>query len=108
MALCLRNRSQSVQVWQFIKDNWEYMNRYYPPISIAPLLAGVTTLDRPEQVDDVLEFFKTHDVPQGRPMMRQHLERLRINAAFRKREALCLSNALITKQCGFAIIKCSP
>jgi hypothetical protein len=102
VALCLRNCSQGVQVWQFIKDNWEYMNRSYPAISIAPLLAGVTTLDRPGQMDDVLEFFKTHDVPQGRPMLRQHLERLRVNAAFRKREASRLSHVFITTQCGFA------
>jgi puromycin-sensitive aminopeptidase len=95
LAVCLRNRDHGIKAWQFVKENWEYINRVYPPITIAPFLGSVTSLTRRHEAVDVLAFFENHDVPQGHLMLVQHLERLRVNVAFRQREAAHLSSALL-------------
>ena len=55
---------------------------------------GVRTLTDPAVAQDVLAFFAEHPVPQATKTMAQHLERLRVNAAFREREHASLAAAL--------------
>jgi aminopeptidase N len=93
LAVALSNREQGITAWRFVKSNWEHINRTYSPIAIAPCLASVSFLDQPEVADDVVSFFRAHEVPQGRQML-QHLERLRVNVAFRQRERPRLAGAL--------------
>jgi hypothetical protein len=58
------------------------------------MLEGVRTLSDPAVADDVERFFAEHEVPQGARTLSQHLERLRVNVAFRSREADRLDDAL--------------
>ena len=51
------------------------------------MLAGITALSTPELAAEIEEWFKTPRVKQGQKTLDQHLERLRINLAFRQREA---------------------
>ena len=57
------------------------MLRQYPDNSIARMCEGIIGLVTPELEADVIEFFATHPVKQGRKQMEQHLERLRVAVA---------------------------
>ena len=58
------------------------------------MLSGIKALSKPELAADVEAFFKDHDVPQGRLMLEQHMEKLRVNVALREREAKRLADAV--------------
>ena len=51
------------------------------------MLSGVTALDEPDLVEAVASFLDDHPIPQAGKQVDQHLERQRVNAAFRAREA---------------------
>jgi puromycin-sensitive aminopeptidase len=94
VAYCMMNREHGSKAWQHIKDNWDEMFEKYPTNTIARMLSGVKALSRPEQAEDVFAFFEDHEVPQGRLMLEQHLEKLRVNVALRERETGRLGDAL--------------
>jgi len=94
VAYCMMNREHGTKAWQHVKDNWDEMFEKYPRNTIARMLSGVKALSKPGQAEDVLAFFEDHDVPQGRLMLEQHLEKLRVNVALREREAERLADAL--------------
>ena len=87
LAVCLRNREQGYLAWQFIKDNWDKINDVFPSNSIVRMLSGITSLSKSEQADDIISFFEDHDVPQGQLTLKQMLEKLRVNVAYRERES---------------------
>jgi hypothetical protein len=70
------------------------MNAAYPSNSIVRMLSGIRALSRSEQADAIEAFFAEHEVPQGRLMLAQHLEKLRVNVALRERESERLGAAL--------------
>ena len=94
VAYCMMNREHGSKAWQHIKDNWDEMFEKYPANTIARLLSAVKARSRPEQAEDVFAFFEDHEVPQGRLMLEQHLEKLRVNVALRERETGRLGDAL--------------
>jgi puromycin-sensitive aminopeptidase len=83
----LTNRVAGPHVWEFTKSNWEWLSQRFPSNSLARLLEGITALDTDTLVADTTAFLAAHPVPQGSKQVAQHLERQRINAAFRTREA---------------------
>jgi len=83
----LTNRTAGANVWDFTKEHWESLADRFPSNSLARLLEGITALDTSELVDDTAAFLGSHPVPQGAKQVSQHLERQRINAAFRQRES---------------------
>jgi puromycin-sensitive aminopeptidase len=94
LAYCMMNRHHGILAWEFVKEHWEEINEKYPRNTIARLLTGVRALSKPDQAADVEAFFEDHDVPQGRLMLQQHLEKMRINVAFRERESGRLPEAI--------------
>jgi puromycin-sensitive aminopeptidase len=94
LAVCMRNKEQGYKAWQFIKKNWEQINKDFPSNSIVRMLSGVTSLSKPEQADDVIAFFEDHEVPQGQLTLQQTLEKLRVNVALRERESESFSESL--------------
>jgi hypothetical protein len=50
------------------------------------MLEGISALAEPGLADDVHAFLDAHPVPQGRTVIAQHRERLRVQVAFRERE----------------------
>jgi puromycin-sensitive aminopeptidase len=82
----LHNLTGGDLAWQFVKDNWDTIVQRFPDNTHVRMLEGITALSTPELVPDVEQFFKTHEVKQGQKTLEQHLERLRINLAFRERE----------------------
>jgi puromycin-sensitive aminopeptidase len=91
----MRNREQGVQAWRFVADHWERMLDAYPDNAIVRMLDGFKALSEPDIAAEIEAFFQSHTVPQGELTLQQHLERLRVNASLREREAASLTAVLI-------------
>jgi hypothetical protein len=75
-----------------VKKHWEEMIRKFPDAALPRMCeAVVALLDREREVH---EFFQVHRVRLGGKIIDQHLERLRVAVAFRKREGAHLAAAL--------------
>jgi puromycin-sensitive aminopeptidase len=85
LARAMANRDVGDRAWRFVEDHWEEVNRRLPPNTIIYLADGVRFLTTPDQEADAQAFFDQHDIPQARKMLKQVLERQRINVAFRRR-----------------------
>ena len=83
----LINRERGEEAWAFLRDRWDDVGQRLPSNSIARLLEGVRWLSHPEVAADVSTFLGDHPVPQGARTIAQHLERLAVNVALRRREA---------------------
>ena len=81
----LINRNTGGHVWAFVASHWDQLTDKFPSNSVARMLEGIVMLDTAEQVAAVSDFLATHPVRQGAKQIAQHLERQRINAAFRTR-----------------------
>jgi puromycin-sensitive aminopeptidase len=77
--------------WQFTKAHWDEMVARFPDNTHVRMLAGITALSTPELAAEVEEWVKVPRVKQGQKTLDQHLERLRINLAFRQREGAKLA-----------------
>ncbi|HLE80996.1 MAG TPA: ERAP1-like C-terminal domain-containing protein, partial [Dehalococcoidia bacterium] len=76
------NRQGRQPAWEFIKANWDELDRRYGRggFAIASLVAltnGFTTLEKAAEVE---AFFKTHPAPSAARAIQQALERIRLNA----------------------------
>jgi puromycin-sensitive aminopeptidase len=90
----LGNREVNDLAWSFVKERWDQVVERFPDNTIPRLLGGVVALSTPEQAADVEAFVAAHPVPQAAKTVEQHLERLRVNVAFRQREAARLAEHL--------------
>jgi puromycin-sensitive aminopeptidase len=91
ISLLLQNLYGGSLAWAFVRDHWEALTGGGEPLvdkgAHASMLAGVTALSDPELAEDVGRFFETHQIAQGAKTLEQHLERLKVNVGFRRREA---------------------
>jgi puromycin-sensitive aminopeptidase len=71
--------------WDFIKAHWETILARFAEASIPDMLAGITTLSTPALAADVEQFFESNPLVAGGTVLARHLERLRVNVAFRGR-----------------------
>jgi puromycin-sensitive aminopeptidase len=94
IQLLLSNRDVNELAWEFVKGEWDAINARFPDNTIPRLLGGVTTLNTPELEADVERFLADHPVPQAVKTIEQHLERLKVNVALRRRESARLGEAL--------------
>jgi puromycin-sensitive aminopeptidase len=78
--------------WAYVKAHWDEMVARYPDNTHVRMLAGITALSTPELAAEIEEFFSVPRVRQGQKTLDQHLERLRINLAFRQRESATLAS----------------
>ena len=92
----LGNRNHGARAWTFVQENWDTINGRFPSNSIVRLLEGIRSLAVPEVADTVFAFFTDHEVPQGDKTLAQHLERLEVNVALRRRESARLTAHLVS------------
>jgi puromycin-sensitive aminopeptidase len=92
MHALLLNTVCRYEAWDFVKQHWEEMIRKFPDAALPRMCEAVVGLL--EREGEVHEFFKAHRVRLGGKIIDQHLERLRVAVAFRKREGANLSAAL--------------
>ena len=80
--------------WEFVKTNWDTMERQYPKAGLRRLAEGVTGLATPELERDVHAFFKARRPEFGGKTLEQYLEQLRIAVRLRERESAALTKYL--------------
>jgi puromycin-sensitive aminopeptidase len=80
--------------WEFVKANWDTMERQYPKAGLRRLAEGVIGLATPELEGDVHAFFQARRPEFGGKTLEQYLEQLRIAVRLREREATALGKYL--------------
>ncbi len=73
--------------WAFVKKNWDELYRRYAPSGflIRRLVAIAQAYTTPEAAKDVERFFRAREAPEVHRTVQQTVEKIRVNAAWRKR-----------------------
>ncbi|MEY2959824.1 MAG: hypothetical protein RLZZ01_2392, partial [Actinomycetota bacterium] len=95
LRAAIANRDHGPIAWEFVRRNWTDLNERFPRNTIVRMVESVRLLDRPDQVADVHGFFAEHRIEQSQKTLDQILERQRINAVVREREAARLERSLL-------------
>jgi len=74
------------QAWEFVKANWDQMDRLFPKQGLRRMCGGIAGLATPELEQDVREFFTSRKIDLGGKTLDQYVEQLRIAVAVRERE----------------------
>jgi puromycin-sensitive aminopeptidase len=98
LRACIGNRRHGSGAWGFVRQHWAEANARFPRNTIVRMVDTVRLLDRPEQVADVQAFFAEHPIEQAAKTLEQLLERQRVNAEVRARDAAGLTAALARRQ----------
>ena len=80
--------------WEFVKSNWDTMERRYPKAGLRRLAEGVVGLATPELERDVHAFFHVRKPEFGGKTLEQYLEQLRIAVRLSERESAALATYL--------------
>ncbi len=83
----IANRHHGAAAWGFVRDHWAEANERFPTNTIVRMADGVKLLNDPASVADVQAFFTSHPIEQAAKTLEQILERQRVNAALRERDA---------------------
>lgn len=81
----LSNRQAGWPVWEFISGHWDELLEKFPSNSISRMLGGITAISKPDEALRVSQFLADHQIAQGKKVIDQHLERQRVQIAFRER-----------------------
>jgi puromycin-sensitive aminopeptidase len=84
--------------WDFVKTNWEKMDRLFPKQGMRRLCSGISNLATPELEQDVRTFFESRKIDLGGKTLDQNLEQLRIIVAVRERDSGALRSYLTRYQ----------
>jgi puromycin-sensitive aminopeptidase len=98
LRTAIGNRRQGQSAWSFVRRNWDELNERFPRNTIVRMVETVKLLDQPTDVADVQAFFAEHPIEQAALTLTQLLERQRINADVRARNADQLRYRLATDQ----------
>ncbi|KAF4515941.1 hypothetical protein B566_EDAN000178 [Ephemera danica] len=74
------------QAWEFVKANWDQMDRLFPKQGLRRMCGGIVALATVELEQEVREFFLSRKIDLGGKTLDQYLEQLRIAVTFRSRE----------------------
>jgi len=88
------NEAAKATTWQFIKQNWKKIQARYPLNMVPHLVSTLSSMTLREQETDLQAFFKDHPVAAGQRTVAKMLEKVRINVAFRSRNAQQLQDWL--------------
>ena len=91
---CIANRQHGAMAWETVRRKWPELLERFPNNTIVRMVSSITTLTTPHLVADVQSFFAEHPIPQSAKTLEQLLERQRVNANLRAREAEPLAAAL--------------
>ena len=94
LGRCIANRKNGALAWASVRQRWDDANARFPNNTIVRMIDPVKLLNAPDVVADVQGFFAEHPIPQALKTLSQVLERQRVNAALREREAERLSAEL--------------
>jgi puromycin-sensitive aminopeptidase len=94
MLMLVHSREQA---WDFVKKQWDTMDRLYPKHGLRRMAEGVTGLATPEWEADVHRFFEERKIDLGGKTLEQYLEQLRVAVTLREREGAALSAYLTSR-----------
>jgi puromycin-sensitive aminopeptidase len=94
MQRTLRNRAHGAYAWAFVRDHWAELVERFPSNLVVRMVEGAIWLVDEETSTDIEQFLTANPLAQGERTVRQHLERLRVHVALRRREAGPLGNAI--------------
>jgi puromycin-sensitive aminopeptidase len=72
------------EAWEFMRRNWDTLVNKFPDAALPRMCEGIVGLLKHES--EVRAFFAVHKVKIGERTIDQHLERLSVAVAFKKRE----------------------
>jgi puromycin-sensitive aminopeptidase len=82
------------RAWDFVRANWDRINRDWPPVGVRRLFDGVIGLATPAWEDEVRAFCRERKVDLGGKTLEQSLEQLHIAVRLRQREGAALREYL--------------
>ena len=88
------------RAWEFVKTNWDQMDKLFPKQGLRRMCGGIVGLATPELERDVQKFFHTRKIDLGGKTLDQYLEQLRVAVSFREREGRTLRTSLQRQQSG--------
>ena len=79
--------------WSFVKKNWDELYRRYAESGflIRRLVEIAQAFTTPEAAKDVQRFFGAREAPEVHRMVQQTVEKIRVNAAWRKKNGKALA-----------------
>ncbi len=80
--------------WEFVKTNWDQMDRLFPKQGLRRMCGGIVGLATPELEQDVRIFFTSRKIDLGGKTLDQYLEQLRIAVSFQDRESRTIQTTL--------------
>jgi puromycin-sensitive aminopeptidase len=95
VRLVLMNLVGGELAWDFVKANWDTMDRLYPKQGLRRMCEGIVGLATPELERDVHRFFDERTIDLGGKTLAQYLEQLHIAVRFREREQESLTRYLV-------------
>ena len=72
--------------WDFVKTNWDQMDRLFPKQGLRRMCGGIVNLSMPEVERDVRTFFVARKIDLGGKTLEQYLEQLQIAVTVRQRD----------------------
>ena len=91
VRLLLMNVYGREPAWEFVKANWDTMDRLYPKNGLRRMCEGINGLATPKLEQDVRKFFASKKIDLGGKTLEQYLEQLRVAVTFRERAGKALS-----------------
>jgi puromycin-sensitive aminopeptidase len=82
------------KAWEFVKTNWERMDKLFPKSGLRRMCGGITGLSTPELEQDVRNFFASRKIDLGGKTLEQYLEQLHIAVRFRERDREAIRTTL--------------
>jgi hypothetical protein len=83
------------KAWEFVKANWERMDRLFPKTGLRRMCGGIVGLSTPELEQDVRAFFTSRQIDLGGKTLEQYLEQLHIAVLFRERDGNAIRDVLV-------------
>lgn len=76
--------------WEFVKANWDAMDRSFPKQGLRRMCGGIVSLATPELERDVRAFFADRKIELGGKTLEQYLEQQRIAVSMAERDGVRL------------------
>ena len=94
VSLLFGGRDSGAHAWRELRRDWEALTALMPPMTMRRLMDGLPALSHPEVAADIEAFFAETPVPVAQKAVHQNVERMRVNATLREREAGAFSGFL--------------
>ena len=85
LAQAMANPVCGPQVWAFVAARWDELVARFPSSSVIRMAGGIRSFADPDLAAEIAAFFETHEISQATLTLDQHLERLQVNVATRRR-----------------------